>query len=98
MTRAKLLICLPLIGLLGACHYHPFERDCHSSQEYRRAVQVASLRVPAGIDAPNVQGALVIPDEGIKPPPLKSTDACLDLPPRYKEAPPARAPAAAPPI
>ncbi len=99
MTRARLLMCLPLSALLGACSiHHMFERDCHSAseQEYQKAVQVAPLRVPAGIDAPNVQGALVIPDEGVKPPPRKSTDACLDLPPRFKEPPPARAPSAAP--
>ncbi len=101
MTRVRVWMCLPLSGLLGACSiHHMFDRDCHSSsaQEYQKAVQVAPLRVPAGIDAPNVQGALVIPEEGVKPPALKSTDACLDLPPRFKEPPPARAPAAAPSI
>ncbi len=95
MTRVGLLICLPVTVSLGACHWHPLTRDCHSSQEYQRAVQVAPLRVPAGIDAPNVQGALVIPAEGVVPPPLKATDACLDLPPRFKEPPPARASAPA---
>jgi uncharacterized lipoprotein len=92
MKIARLLICLPLSVSLGACSiHHMFERDCHAPQEYERAVQVPPLRVPAGIDAPDVQGALVIPAEEIKAPPPKATDACLDLPPQFKEPPPARA-------
>ena len=35
--------------------------DCHRPQEYHRAVQVPPLKVPAGLDTPNTQGALVIP-------------------------------------
>ena len=43
--------------------------DCHRPQEYQRAVQVAPLKVPAGLDTPNTQGALVIPTVELAPPP-----------------------------
>jgi len=45
------------------------------------------LKVPAGLDTPNTQGALVIPALDVAPPPPASNAACLDAPPRYKPAP-----------
>ena len=66
-------------------------RDCHRPQEYQRAAQVAPLKVPAGLDTPNTQGALVIPTVDLAPPPPGPHDACLDTPPRYKPAPPNKA-------
>jgi hypothetical protein len=48
---------------------------------------VAPLIVPEGADAPNVQGALVIPTVDATAPPPGPNDACLDEPPRYKPAP-----------
>jgi uncharacterized lipoprotein len=76
-------------ALLSGCS-HIMSRlnpDCHTRQEYQRAVQVAPLKVPEGLDNPNTQGALVIPTVELSPPPPGPKDACLDLPPRYKPAP-----------
>ena len=76
--------------MCGACHnshLRAFHNDCHTPQEYERAVQVAPLKVPAGLDAPNVQGALVIPAVDAPPPPGPK-DACLDEPPRFKGSTP----------
>jgi uncharacterized lipoprotein len=73
------------------CHgwrQHAFSHDCHAAQDYQRAPQVAPLRVPEGLDAPNVQGALVIPAVDAAPPPPGPRDACLDEPPRFKAAAP----------
>jgi len=88
-------ICLAgaVLMLLGGCHnmLHRLESDCHAPQEYQRARQVAPLRVPSGLDTPNVQSALVIPDIALAPPPRGAKDACLDAPPRYKPAPPNKA-------
>jgi hypothetical protein len=43
--------------------------------------------VPAGLDTPNTQGALVIPTVDLTPPAPTRHDTCLDEPPRYKAAP-----------
>ena len=75
-------------ALLCGCHlFSKLTPDCHSRQEYQRAGQVAPLIVPAGLDSPNTQGALVIPPVEFTAPPPGPKDACLDVPPRYKPAP-----------
>ena len=92
MTIARASLAAAVGLLCAACHnshLRAFKNDCHRSQEYQRAVQVAPLKVPAGLDAPNVQGALVIPTVEAAPPPPGPKDACLDEPPRFKgNAPP----------
>jgi uncharacterized lipoprotein len=79
--------------LLGGCAriLHGFAPDCHKPQEYQRAAQMPPLKVPAGLDTPNTQGALVIPTVELSAPPPGRHDACLDAPPRYKAAPPNKA-------
>jgi uncharacterized lipoprotein len=75
-------------AVLSGCHIMSrLNPDCHTHQEYQQALQVAPLKVPAGLDNPNTQGALVIPTVDLAPPPPGPKDACLDLPPRYKPAP-----------
>ena len=54
-------------------------------------MQKPPLKVPAGLDTPNTAGALVIPTVELAPPPPGPHDACLDVPPRYKPAPPNKA-------
>jgi len=82
---------------LSGCHIFHRAADCHRPQEYQRAVQLAPLKVPAGLDTPNTQGALVIPTVELAAPPPGPHDACLDQPPRYKPAPPNKAASAQPP-
>ncbi len=79
--------------LLGGCHnmFHQLAPDCHTTQEYQRARQLAPLRVPSGLDSPNVQSALVIPELAAAPPPPGPKETCLDLPPRYKASPTSKA-------
>lgn len=79
---------LPLLALVCGCHsiMHRFEPNCHAPQEYQSARQVEPLKVPAGVDTPNVQSALVIPELPVTPPPRGPNDECLDAPPRYKAA------------
>jgi len=91
MTRGRLLLTLPLGLLASGCHLFNGGPDCHKPQ------QVAPLRVPAGLDAPNVTGALLIPaaDE-VTPPPPGPRDACLYAPPRFKEPPPTKSAAEMP--
>jgi len=79
-------------ALMSGCHlFSKLTPDCHTPQEYQRAGQIAPLKVPAGLDKPNTQGALIIPAAALAPPPPGPKDACLDVPPRYKPAPPNKA-------
>ncbi len=83
--------------VLNGCHFHwlhGFAPDCHKPQEYQRAVQLAPLKVPSGLDSPNTQGALVIPTVELSAPAPGPHEACLDTPPRYKAAPANKAGAA----
>ena len=78
--------------LLGGCHISSrLNPDWHVRQEYQQAAQVAPLIVPGGLDSPNTKDALVIPTVELAPPPPGPKDACLDVPPRYKPAPPNKA-------
>jgi uncharacterized lipoprotein len=70
---------------------HGFAPDCHKPQEYQRAVQKPPLQVPAGLDTPNTTGALLIPAVDVAPPRPGKHDQCMDVPPRYKAAPPNKA-------
>jgi uncharacterized lipoprotein len=89
----QILLAAAAVTALGGCHkiLHGFAPDCHKPQEYQRAVQVPSLRVPVGLDTPNTQGALVIPTVDLAPPAPTRHDTCMDEPPRYKPAPPNKA-------
>ncbi len=93
MIHYRTLMILAAGLLLGSCAriLHGFAPDCHKPQEYQRAAQLPPLKVPAGLDTPNTQGALVIPTVELAPPPPGRRDACLDSPPRYKAAPPNKA-------
>lgn len=86
MSLDRVVMSIAVAVLLGGCHLFGTP-DCHRSQEYQRAVQVAPLKVPAGLDSPNTQGAMVIPQVALAPPPPGPKDACLDVPPRYAPAP-----------
>ncbi len=94
MNIARISLNLAALVLLSGCHTHLFGRnegECHRKQEYQRAQEVAPLRVPEGLDAPNVQGALAIPAIDPAAPTQKGpSDPCLDEPPRYKPPAPGK--------
>ena len=88
MRFDRVLMFIAAAALTSACKVTP---DCHTSQEYQRAGQAAPLKVPAGLDSPNTQGAMVIPAVTLAPPPPGRKDKCLDVPPRYVAASPNKA-------
>jgi uncharacterized lipoprotein len=90
MSLDRVLLVAAAAALMSGCHLFGTP-DCHTPQEYQRAGQVPPLKVPSGLDKPNTQGALVIPTVELAPPPPGPKDACLDVPPRYKPAPPNKA-------
>jgi uncharacterized lipoprotein len=88
MSFDRVLILIVAAALMSGCHlFSKITPNCHTRQEYQRAGQVPPLKVPAGLDSPNTQGALIIPAVDLAPPPPGPKDACLDVPPRYKPAP-----------
>jgi uncharacterized lipoprotein len=92
MSLDRVLMLMAAAALMSGCHlFSKLTPDCHSPQEYRRATQLAPLKVPSGLDSPNTKEALVIPTVDLAPPPPGPKDACLDVPPRYKPAPPNKA-------
>ena len=92
MSLDRVLMLIAAAALMSGCHlFSKLTPDCHTPQEYQRAGQIAPLKVPAGLDKPNTQGALIIPAAALAPPPPGPKDACLDVPPRYKPAPPNKA-------
>jgi uncharacterized lipoprotein len=92
MSLDRVLLMVAAAALMSGCHlFSKLTPDCHTPQEYQRAGQVPPLKVPAGLDSPNTQGALVIPPVMLAPPPPGPKDACLDVPPRYQPAPPNKA-------
>jgi uncharacterized lipoprotein len=92
MSLDRVLTLIVAATLASGCHlFGKLTPDCHTPQEYQRAGQIAALKVPAGLDSPNTQGAMVIPRAELAPPPPGSKDTCLDVPPRYKPAPPNKA-------
>ena len=92
MRPDRVLILTAIVALLSGCHlFGKSKSDCQSSQEYQRARQMPPLMVPAGLDSPNTQGSLAIPTVAVAPAPPGSKDTCLDVPPRYRSAPPNKA-------
>jgi hypothetical protein len=85
------LIAVAILSSGCARLLHGFAPDCHKPQEYQRAVQKPPLQVPVGLDTPNTAGAMVIPTVEVAPPPRGPRDQCMDVPPRYKPAPPNKA-------
>ena len=92
MSLDRVLMLIAAAALASGCHlFGKLTPDCHTPQEYQRAGQVAPLKVPDGLDSPNTQGAMLIPPQALAPPPPGPKDTCLDVPPRYKPAPPNKA-------
>jgi opacity protein-like surface antigen len=88
MSLDRVLVLIAAGALMSGCHvFSKLTPDCHTTQEYQKAGQIAPLKVPAGLDSPNTQGALVIPNVALAPPPPGPNDVCLDTPPRYVPAP-----------
>src|ERR1700686_1441484 len=83
MSLDRVLLVAAAAALMSGCHlFGKITPDCHTPQEYQRAGQVAPLKVPAGLDTPNTQGAMVIPAVKLAPPPPGRKDTCLSGPPR----------------
>jgi opacity protein-like surface antigen len=88
MRFERIVLVAAASALLCGCHmFSKLQPDCHSAQEYQRALSAPPLKVPAGMDTPNTAGALVIPNVEVTPPAPGQNESCYDVPPRYKAAP-----------
>jgi uncharacterized lipoprotein len=87
MRFERLLTVAAAAACLSGCIFSKLNPDCHTRQDYQRALSAPPLQVPSGLDSPNTQGALVIPKVELAPPPPGPHDTCYDVPPRYQAAP-----------
>jgi uncharacterized lipoprotein len=88
MRFDRFLTLVALSTLMSGCHlFSKLNPDCHTPQEYQRALSAPPLKVPAGMDSPNTTGSLVIPTLEVAPPPPGPKDQCYDIPPKYQAAP-----------
>ena len=82
-------VLLTLVGLaLGGCHsIHRLTQSCNKDTDgYKQAINVAPIKVPPGVDAPDTRSALQIPVlNEPAPPPRGPRDPCLDAPPKFTE-------------
>ena len=88
MTIRRTLLFVCVTALTGGCHM--LRQNCNAVQEYQVARVAPPLRVPVGMDSPDVEDVLVIPAAAaatVAPPPRGPKDACLDAPPKYRDAP-----------
>ena len=92
MNWSRTILVAGTAALMSGCHFFSkLTPDCHTRQEYEHARQTAPLKVPDGLDAPNTQGALVVPVVDVAPPAPGPKDQCLDVPPRYVPSAPNKA-------
>lgn len=90
---ALVALLLPLSG----CHLVRAisSNACHDTQAYMKERSVDTLKIPAGLDAPDTANALRLPQlNEPAPPPRRGKGPCLDAPPSFKVPQPARTPAA----
>jgi uncharacterized lipoprotein len=82
----SLLWLMPLVLTAAGCHpFRHFTYACHKKQPYMQASSIPSLKVPAGMDAPDTTNALHLPPlNEPAPPQRKGQEACLDEPPPFK--------------
>jgi uncharacterized lipoprotein len=83
------VVLLTVVGLaLGGCHsIRHYTQSCNKDTDgYMKATNVAPIKVPAGVDAPDTRSALQIPVlNEPAPPPRGPKDPCLDAPPKFTE-------------
>jgi uncharacterized lipoprotein len=86
MTNRRILAlctCLAALAMVSACRHRLASRGCAKPQVYASAQTLPPLRIPAGLDAPNTNGALRIPELSEPEAPRSAADPCLDSPPKY---------------
>jgi uncharacterized lipoprotein len=89
------MLVAPLLVCASGCHAVRAitNKQCHDVQPYMKANTVASLKIPAGLDAPDTTNALRLPALNEPAPPRRTAnEPCLDEPPSFKVQQPAARP------
>jgi uncharacterized lipoprotein len=87
--KRVLAVCLLLGIVCVTAGCNPFRRSsaaalCKGPETYAAAETAPSLKIPAGLEAPDTRNALRIPDLNTPEPPRRTTaQGCLDEPPPY---------------
>lgn len=89
MSLRPLLLSTACLALLAATGCRTLTgASCHRQQDYETAGNLAPLRVPAGLDAPDTSGALAIPELTAPEAPRDPEGPCIEAPPALTEPPP----------
>lgn len=85
--RNVVLLAMVAGALCGCRSFHRFTQSCGKDTDgYMQATTVPTIKVPAGVDAPETRSALQIPVlNEPAPPPRGPRDPCLDAPPKFTE-------------
>ncbi len=98
-SLVRVVLAAVALAMVSACG--AFRASCASPGEYVGAEDLAPLKTPVGLDAPDTRAALKIPPLAEPERPRAASEDCLESPPKYAQQRPAPTPgsesAAAPP-
>ena len=72
-----------LVATLSGCFNSRDSLPCHKVNEYQQSRSVIPITIPAGLDAPDSTGMLVIPPGPVNLNATPEGQDCLEWPPNY---------------
>jgi hypothetical protein len=87
MKSRPLLLSVIAASLLLASGCRTVLGSCHKQQPYERAGNLPTLKVPAGLDGPDTEGAMQIPEVTEPQLPVDPDGPCIDAPPAITAPP-----------
>ncbi|MCC7462306.1 MAG: hypothetical protein IT480_07570 [Gammaproteobacteria bacterium] len=83
----RLALLMALVSMAGCSWFHRGSPKCREPSLPVGLANGASLKIPAGLDAPDARGAVRIPELKEPETPRGKKDPCLSVPPAYKGGP-----------
>jgi uncharacterized lipoprotein len=77
----RVLALIAMLALAGCGAFRPTFESCDEVPPYAGAKEIAPLKVPEGVDAPDTRNALKIP--AVTTPEKPLAGRCIDAPPSY---------------
>jgi uncharacterized lipoprotein len=87
MKSRPLLLSVVAASLLLASGCRTVLGSCHKQQPYEKAGNLPTLKVPSGLDGPDTEGAMEIPEIAQPELPLDPDGPCIDAPPAITAPP-----------
>ena len=89
MSKMRLCLLLVCTVVLSGCGSW-FKGTCAKPGDFASVVDNPPLKVPLGLDAPDVRSALTIPSLDTPEAPRPADSPCIDTPPKFTPVPPKR--------